>query len=99
MSGPSPGPVNTGETDPRMATSTRLRDYTERDDGGSIVLEVPSVELKSWVHTEAAPDAACCGAIGCRTEEYLVRVDLPRLTRVLCPDHASRLIRREGGVK
>jgi hypothetical protein len=81
-----------------MATS-ELRDYTDTDDRG-IVLESPSVELKPWVHTEPAPQADCCGAIGCRTEEYLILVDHPDTRpRVLCPDHSAGFIRREGGVR
>lgn len=48
------------------------------------------------VEVEAIPDAAACGAAGCRRVEHLIRVTIAGFgTRVLCPDHASDLLKRE----
>jgi hypothetical protein len=45
---------------------------------------------------EAAPDAAVCGALGCRESAKLVRCILEEVgQRVFCPDHMTNLIRKE----
>lgn len=50
------------------------------------------------VDVTAMPNAAVCGAMGCRNDEYLVRVRIRQnRPRVVCPTHAQKLLRRELG--
>lgn len=58
--------------------------------------EVGSVLPLDGVELDAAPGADVCGAAGCRETARLVRAAIEGFgQRVLCADHAARLIRRE----
>lgn len=57
---------------------------------------LPELAALPGVDLERAPDAAACGAAGCRDTAQLIRVVIERFgQRVLCADHMADLIRRE----
>lgn len=48
------------------------------------------------VELEPAPDAAACGAAGCRDTVQLIRGEIEKFgQRVLCADHMADLIQKE----
>mgnify|MGYP006273368013 CR=1 FL=1 len=57
---------------------------------------LPDLATITGVDLEPAPDAAACGASGCRETAQLLRGVIQEVgQRVLCADHMADLIRRE----
>jgi hypothetical protein len=57
---------------------------------------LPDLAALTGVDLEPAPDAAACGATGCRETAQLIRGVVEGFgQRVLCADHMADLIRRE----
>jgi hypothetical protein len=57
---------------------------------------IENVSTIDGVEPEARPEAHCCGALGCRLNEYLAHLRIDGFgERVLCPIHVVELIKRE----
>lgn len=82
---------------------------THANDGSTATIQTPlshpgepmeafveNVSTIYGVEAEARPDAHCCGALGCRLDEYLAQLRIDGFgKRVLCPIHVLDLIDRE----
>jgi len=72
------------------ADSLQIQEHLTDDAAYSTRLQREEVEVTP------TPNAAVCGCLGCRQVEYLVRVTIDGFgTRVTCPSHAARLLKRE----